>query len=345
MNKQNISGFHRLVLRSNLRYRIFTDMKLYRLSFKQLSALIDNKVTPDQLENFVRGRKFRGRKSDINGLHLMEICTILGIRISSIHEGYFLANCKSKEEIKIIDDIYNKSREIDMAVLKDLEYSPEKKITAQDLLKGNTLIVGKPGMGKTYLTMELIKDLRTIRHVDPEQESANIVKKAPKILILDREIEYKDFANEMGGTVLDYEVDKEFPELNSEFTVLIPKDNDLNADEYEYIRNNTQAKLEKILKHALDNEVDLLLITSGPVSYSIIENIAKFPYEYWSKIKIIVQIHSLRDSSFSDMLKNNGLLRFKNIIAFSCDQFTADTLGFDRESLENQKRGEYQVRK
>lgn len=196
------------------------------------------------------------------------------------------------------------------------------KKTAQDLLKGSTLIVGGPGTGKTFLTMEFIKELKKIHYT--------------KILVVDHEHELKEFSKEVDGVTLGYKFDEDFPESNSWLTILIPTSNSFEM--YDYLSNNAQVELEKILSHALDCDVDLLFLSPNAVSYFLLNHIEKYR-EYLDKIKVVVQMHWLIGHN-ETQIKN-----FTNVIAFACDPITANLLNIlynlDAESLCNQKRGEF----
>lgn len=305
-----------ILLRGNLRHRINTAMESYRLSFEQLSALANNKVTPEQLESFVRGNY-----PNINGIYLMRICSILGISISTIARGYF-HYYESNEERDVIEGIINKSREVEL-LIKSL--GGHMKKTAQDLLKGNTLIVGGPGTGKTYLTMEFIKELDEVKN--------------SKILVVDYEKEYEEFNGKVSSLKSFYEIGKAIPESipgHDKLTFLVPKIS--ASDMHDYLINNTQTELEKILTHALNNDFNLLFLNSDAISDFLLNNIEKYQ-NYLDKIKVVVQTQSLiGHNEFS-------LKSFSNIIAFACDPITANLLNIlynlGVESLCSQKRGEF----
>jgi hypothetical protein len=344
-----------ILSQQNLRNRIFKEMESYKLSFEQLSTLTNNKVSSEQLKNFVHGYC-----PQINGIYLMRICSILGISISSIHRGYFFYNVENAEERDEMEDIYNKSREIDSlienlgghmkksvqeqsesitiipnsgigmsCVSKEIlfeQYQREHmKKTAQDILMGNTLIIGGPGTGKTYITMEFIKELKELQN--------------SKVLVMDHEHELIEFSKEVGGVALEYKMDEEFPESNSWFTVLNPPR--YSRDWFDYLSNNAQTELEKILMYALDNEFDLLILSEDAVSYFLIDHIENYQ-EYLEKIKVVVQVHAL------GFCTDVNLEKFMNIIVFaSHDVYTTDllkkTFEIDVAKLIYQKRGEYQV--
>lgn len=201
------------------------------------------------------------------------------------------------------------------------------KKTAQDLLKGNTLIIGGPGTGKTYLAMKFIRELKD------NQNS--------KILVLDHEHELNEFLKEVGGVALEYKMGDKFPESNSWLTVLNPPR--YSRDWLDYLSNNVQMELEKILMYALENDVDLLFLSPNAVSYFLIDHIENYQ-EYLKKIKVVVQVHAL------GFCADVNLEKFMNIIVFaSHDVYTTDllkkTFEIDVKKLIYQKRGEYQVLK
>jgi len=321
MKQSDILEESNIMLRYNLRHRIITAMESYRLSFEQLSALANNKVTPEQLESFVRGNY-----PNINGIYLMRICSILGISISTIARGYF-SYYESNEERGAIEGIINKSREVEL-LIKSL--GGHMKKTAQDLLTGNTLIVGGPGTGKTYLTMEFIKELEEVKN--------------SKILVVDYENEYEEFNGKFSNLKSFYEIGKAIPESIpgwDKHTFLVPKVR--SSDMYNYLRNNAQIELEKILTHALNNDFNLLFLSPNAVSYFLIDHIENYQ-EYLKKIKVVVQVHAL------GFCADVNLEKFMNIIVFaSHDVYTTDllkkTFEIDVKKLSYQKRGEYQVLK